>query len=66
MSLALEEALAKLYTNNALLEAFFADSDRVVNELPNLSVHDRKALLAIDRIGLRLAAQSYARKRHSK
>jgi hypothetical protein len=66
MSQALENALARFYADGTLRDAFLVDPKRVVNALGDLSERERDALLAIDRTGLKLAAQSYARKRHSK
>lgn len=63
MSQALENFLARLYTDAALRQEFLADPPRVINAVPTLSTPDRTALLAIDRLGLTLAAQSFERKR---
>lgn len=60
--MSLEAFLARLYVDDALRAAFLADPTRVLGEMhldPALSAE----LLAIDRVGLELAAESFARKR---
>jgi hypothetical protein len=59
---ALEAFLARLYSDEQLLERFLADP-RGTAQSAQLSVSETAALTAIDRDGLRLAANSYARKR---
>ena len=59
--LALETYLARLYTEPALREAFLADPARAAHEA-GFDDADTNALCAIDRAGLRMAADSYAKK----
>ena len=59
---ALESFLARLYSDEQLLERFLADP-RATAETAKLSVSETAALAAIDRDGLILASRSYARKR---
>ena len=54
--------LARLYTDARLREQFFADPIAATAEA-SLEAHERTAIIAIDRDGLALAAQSFARKR---
>jgi hypothetical protein len=63
MSQALESLLARLYSDAAFREAFLQDGSALLAQQPHLSEQDRAALLSIDRVGLKLAARSYAKKR---
>ncbi len=58
----LEAYLAKLYTDIDAREAFFADPERAAREA-GISGVDAAALQLIDKVGLRMAAASYAHKR---
>lgn len=62
MSAAIESFLARLYADDALREAFLADPACVVRR-EGFEGRDAEALVATDLVGLRLAAESYARKR---
>jgi uncharacterized protein YfaA (DUF2138 family) len=59
---ALEHFLARLYTDDALRQAFVDQPERVAREA-GLDETTRQCLLSIDRDGLALAAHSYACKR---
>lgn len=59
---ALEVLLARLYVEPWLREAFLSDPERVAREA-GLDSAACAALRRIDREGLKLAADSYARKR---
>jgi hypothetical protein len=59
---AMERMLARLYTDPAYLAAFLHDADRVLAS-SGLDPAARAALAAIDRDGLRAAAESFAAKR---
>jgi hypothetical protein len=61
-SAALEAYLALLYTDTALRKRFLADP-RSEAQRAGLSASEVAALANIDTVGLRMAAQSYARKR---
>ncbi len=61
-SVALEAYLAKLYTDIDTREAFLADPERAARDA-GISGTDATALLYIDKVGLRMAAASYAHKR---
>jgi hypothetical protein len=61
-SAALEAYLARLYTDSELRERFLADP-RLEAHLAGLSTTEVAALATIDTVGLRMAAQSFARKR---
>ena len=58
----IEALLAHLYTDEALRARFLA-SPRAVACEAGLAEDEARALEAIDRVGLELAAESYARKR---
>jgi hypothetical protein len=62
MSAAIESLLARLYTDAALRAEFLADP-RTVAQRAGLDAGGVAAMEAIDRVGLELAAESYARKR---
>lgn len=57
-----EAFLANLYSDAALRESFLHDAKTVMANLP-LAEIERAALLEIDRVGLQMAAASYAKKR---
>jgi hypothetical protein len=59
---ALERFLARLYTDDALRRAFLAQPDAVARAA-GLDEATAQQLMQIDREGLALAADSYARKR---
>ncbi|MDC8760376.1 hypothetical protein [Janthinobacterium fluminis] len=59
---ALETFLARLYTDEALRLAFLDDPHGEAQR-HGLPAHDVAALLAIDRIGLQMAAASFTAKR---
>ncbi len=61
-SQALEAFLARLYSDEQLLERFLADPNATVRSA-KLSVTETAALIAIDRDALQFASRSYARKR---
>ena len=61
-SIALEAYLARLYTDAAARENFFADPACATREA-GLNEADSTALCNIDMAGLRMAAASYANKR---
>jgi hypothetical protein len=54
--------LARLYTDATLRERFLADPVAATADA-RLDAHERSAIIAIDRDGLALAAQSFARQR---
>jgi hypothetical protein len=54
--------LARLYTDTKLRERFLADPIAATAD-GRLEAHERAAIIAIDRDGLALAAQSISRKR---
>ena len=60
-----EAFLARLYCDRNFLEEFMRESGRVVRESP-LSERERQAALAIDRVGLLMAARSFESKRHAR
>jgi hypothetical protein len=60
-----EAFLARLYCDRNFLEEFMRESDRVIRESP-LSERERQAALAIDRVGLLMAARSFESKRHAR
>ncbi len=60
----LEALLARLYADERARSRFLADP-RLEARRAGLSDEDSRALEKIDRIGLELAAQSFARKRRS-
>jgi hypothetical protein len=62
VSAAAEAFLARLYTDAGLREAFIADPAAVARR-EGFSDDEARALAAADLVGLRLAAESYARKR---
>lgn len=57
-----EAFLARLYSDAALRERFLEDDKTAMVNLP-LTESERAALLEIDRVGLQMAAASYASKR---
>ena len=59
---ALEAVLARLYADEAFLEAFLKDAEAALCSV-GLDAAERAALLAVDRDDLALAAESYAAKR---
>ncbi|MBE3025816.1 hypothetical protein GQ37_000470 [Janthinobacterium sp. BJB1] len=59
---ALETYLARLYTDDAVRDAFLLEP-RAQALLHGLSPQEADALAAMDRVGLRLAAASYGAKR---
>jgi len=59
-----ESLLARLYTDEELRRRFLADP-RTVAQASGLDAEEVEALERIDRVGLELAAESYARKRAS-
>ena len=61
-SVALEAYLARLYTDIDAREAFLAYPERAARA-EGISDTDAAALRDIDRVGLRMAAESYAHKR---
>lgn len=61
-AIALEAYLAKLYTDIDAREAFLADPERAAHAA-GISDADAAALQFIDKVGLRMAAASYAHKR---
>lgn len=63
MSAAIETFLARLYTDEPLRVAFLADPAGVARR-EGFTGSDLEALAATDLAGLRLAADSYARKRN--
>ena len=64
MSAALERFLARLYTDARLRRRFLANP-RDVARAARLDEQSVEALARIDRVGLELAADSFARKRKS-
>ena len=63
MSTAKVEAfLAKLYSDEILIKSFFSNAEKTLEQM-DLTEEEKHALLSIDRIGLRMAFNSYARKR---
>jgi hypothetical protein len=58
----IEAFLASLYSDTALRESFLHDAKTAMANLP-LTEIERAALLEIDRVGLQMAAASYAKKR---
>ncbi len=58
----IEALLARLYTDAVLRAEFLADPAGVARRA-GLDAHGVAAMEAIDRVGLELAAHSYARKR---
>jgi len=64
-SIALEKFLALLYTNDEARERFLANP-REESARAGLSAGEVEAMAAIDRVGLELAAHSFAKKRTSK
>jgi hypothetical protein len=65
VSAAVETFLARLYTDEALRDAFLADPGAVARR-EGLTGEDAAALAATDLVGIRLAAESYARKREGR
>lgn len=65
MSAAVETFLARLYADAALREAFLADPAAVARR-EGFAGEDAAALARADLVGLRLAAESYARKREGR
>jgi hypothetical protein len=61
-SAALETFLARLYTDPAVLARFDADPEGEALRA-GLSAPDARALVDADRVGLRMAADSFGRKR---
>jgi hypothetical protein len=61
----LEAALARLYTDAAWREQFLA-APVATARAAGLSQDDAAALAAIDRVGLQMAAASFAHKRESR
>lgn len=59
---ALEAYLAKLYTDDALRQAFL-DAPQAQSVLHGLSQQEAEAMAAIDRIGMQMAAASFQHKR---
>ncbi len=59
---AVEELLARLYTDAVLREKFLYDAERTIADL-TLTDNERRAMLEMDRAGLAMAADSYAAKR---
>jgi hypothetical protein len=64
-AIAIENFLARLYTD-ARLRADFLGAPRVVALREGLGNEEAQSLEAIDRVGLELAADSYARKREGR
>jgi len=62
MSLRVESFLARLYVDAGARQRFLREPD-VVARRYGLSEAERAAFVAIDRVGLELAAASFARKR---
>jgi hypothetical protein len=62
MSLRMESFLARLYVDAGARQRFLRNPDGVARRY-GLSEAERAALIAIDRVGLELAAASFARKR---
>jgi hypothetical protein len=62
MSAKLEIALARLYADADSLSQFWREPETFFDSLA-LTESDRIALRNIDRVGLRMAAKSYANKR---
>ena len=58
----LEAYLAKLYTDDALRQAFL-DAPQAQSVLHGLSPQEAETMAAIDRIGLQMAAASFQHKR---
>lgn len=58
----LEHFLARLHTDEGLREQFLLEPERVALAA-GLGVEDAKGMADIDRVGLQMAAQSFARKR---
>lgn len=65
MSAAVETFLARLYTDAALREAFIANP-KALAQREGFSGSELDALAATDLPGLRLAAESYERKRRGR
>jgi hypothetical protein len=63
-AIAMEAFLARLYTD-ARLRAEFLAAPRATALRSGLDAEDAQALEAIDRVGLELAADSYAHKRNA-
>ena len=59
---AFESALARLYTDSALREAFMCEPEAALAGF-DLTAQERADLTRIDRAGLEMAAASYAHKR---
>ena len=62
---AFEAFLARLYTDEALLKRFFADPRGEAQRF-GLSVEECDYLAAVDQVGLRIAADSFRKKREGK
>jgi hypothetical protein len=65
MSAALETFLARLYSDSAFRDAFCADAPAALATAP-LADEEKHALLKIDKLGLKLAAASYEKKREGR
>lgn len=65
MSASVEAFLARLYTDAALREAFISDPEAVARK-EGFVGGEAAALAATDPVGLRLAAESYGRKRQGR
>jgi hypothetical protein len=61
----LETFLARLYTDPEALKAFLEAPEAVLAR-SGLSAEDQRAALKADRVGLRMAARSFAHKRSRK
>ena len=61
----LEPFLARLYTDAALLARFLDDPEGVL-ATERLTAPERASLQAMDRVGLRLAAESFRWKREGR
>jgi hypothetical protein len=65
MSIAFEAFLARLYVDAEVRGRFLADP-RAQAAAAGLSAEEIEALVQIDRVGLALAAESFARKRRGR
>ncbi len=61
-SLRFETFLARLYSDRAFLERFLSEPDSAMSAA-HLDARERRAAIEIDRVGLMMAARSYALKR---
>jgi hypothetical protein len=60
-----EAFLARLYSEAAFLDRFLAAPESAMSEA-GLDAREREAAIAIERVGLQMAARSYAAKRSAR